>query len=164
MRPSNPHLLRPPPMARWKMRHGFRCSCHLLPTRTGPTSCLGGVLQMDRDAALGIAVEIAYARKCVVSAFPCETTQTLVGVTRVPHEHSSTHSLALTMCPHVPSYAFVPARLSVSTSAPNVSVQSVGVGHIRHGRVKLAIAADGALQNKHRVACDHGAHAPSLQR
>lgn len=43
-----------------------------------------------------------------------------------------------------------------------MSDKSVGTDQARE--IKLAIAAEGTLRNKHGVACDHGADALSLQR
>ena len=76
-------------MAYEKIRHGFAAPVISLPTRIGPTSGLGGVLQMDRDAALGIAFGDCVCQKVCGFFFPCETAQTLV-VTHVPCEHDST--------------------------------------------------------------------------
>jgi hypothetical protein len=82
---------------------------------------------MDCDAVLGIVLEIAILGN-VWFLLRCETTTQTLVVTHVPHEHEDTHSLALQLCPDVPSYASVPVRLSVSTSASNVSDESVASG------------------------------------
>lgn len=82
---------------------------------------------MDCDAVLGIVLEIAIPEN-VWFLLRCETTTQTLVVTRVPHEHDSTQSLALQLCPDVPSYTSVPVRFSVSMSAPNVSNESVRSG------------------------------------
>ena len=68
----------------------------------------------------------------------------------------------LAMCPHVPTYAFVPARLLVWTSAHNVSVaiRWSWPHQAREREAQWAIAADGPRE----ISLGWRAHAPSLQR
>jgi hypothetical protein len=124
---------------------------------------LGGVLQVDGDAALGIALEIASARKC--RCFCCFAKQPkrwwlpvcAAGMT-APFARSDNVCACAELCTRTRSVAsfHVRAYQERCVGCNVLAVSATGeVGDRRRGT---------PIQNKHGVACDHGAGTCSLQR
>jgi len=150
-------------MACWKIPPRFRSSCHLRATPIGATNrswrrFANGPRCRPRHSFR----DCIWQKRCgfwVVAKRP-KRWWLPVCAPQAPQRHS----LVLPMCPHVPNDAFVPARWSVSSPAPNVRVGSVAVAC----SWSLATGEAGdrrgmALPNKHGVACGPGAGACSLQ-